>query len=99
MDVLTDKKVVTRKSHQCHGCGHSYPAKSEMRYTTSVDGGDMSSAYWCKTCDEVINKNYDYVDLQNGIGFGEVKDWDIPFWESVNLKYQVDSQFEQKAKE
>lgn len=88
MDVLTDKNVVTRKSHQCHGCGHSYPAKTEMLYTTTVDGGDIASAYWCKTCDEVIAKTYDYHDLQDGISFGEVKDWDIPFWQDVHLKYQ-----------
>jgi hypothetical protein len=88
MDILKDKKVKTRKSHVCHGCGHSYPAKTEMRYVTSKDGGVINSAYWCKTCNEVIEKIYDYVDLENGIGFGEIKDWDIPYWESVNLKYR-----------
>lgn len=87
MYVLTDKNVRTRKSHQCFGCGHVYEAKTEMRYTTSVDGGDISSAYWCKTCDEVIKETYDYHDLQNGIGFGEVKEFDMPYWKNVNLKY------------
>jgi hypothetical protein len=88
LDILTDKKVKTRKAHVCHGCAHSYPPKTEMRYVTSVDGGDISSAYWCKSCEEVIDKTYDYHDLQNGIGFGEVKDFDIPFWQSVHLKYE-----------
>ncbi|PAE27898.1 hypothetical protein CHI07_17030 [Paenibacillus sp. 7884-2] len=59
-----------------------------MRYTTTVDGGDIASAYWCKTCDEIIDKTYDYHDLQDGIQFGEVKERDVPFWESVNLKHQ-----------
>lgn len=88
MDILTDKKVKTRKSHVCHGCATSYPPQTEMRYVTSKDGGDIVSAYWCKTCDEVIEKTYDYIDLENGIGFGEVKDFDIPFWKGVYLKYQ-----------
>jgi hypothetical protein len=88
MDVLTDKKVVTRKGQQCHGCMRSYPPKTEMRYTTSVDGGDISSAYWCKTCDEVIAETYDYHDLQDGIMFGDVRAFDLPFWESVHSKYQ-----------
>ena len=79
--------MITRKSHQCHGCGHYYPAKTEMCYTTSVDGGGIGSYYCCKTCDEVIGETYDYFDLQNGIGFGEVRDFDIPYWESVNLEH------------
>lgn len=88
MDILTDRNVITRKSHICHGCGTSYPSKTKMRYTTSADGGCISSEYWCETCDEVINKTYDYFDLQDGIGFGEVKDNDIAYWKSVNLEYQ-----------
>jgi len=88
MEILTNKKVNTRKQHVCHGCATLYPPKTEMRYVTSKDGGEISSDYWCKTCDEVIVKTYDYVDLENGIGFGEVKYFDIPFWEMVNLKYQ-----------
>lgn len=87
MDILTDKKVTTRKPHVCHGCAHSYPSKTEMRYTTSVDGGEIGCAYWCKTCDEVIAKTYDHFDLQEGIEFGEIKDNDIAYWESVNLSY------------
>lgn len=88
MDVLTDKQVTTRKAHVCHGCCTSYPAKTEMRYTTSVDEGEIASAYWCKTCDAVISKTYDYFDLQDGLRLGEVKDNDMAYWESVNLDYQ-----------
>ena len=87
MEVLTNKNVVTRKAHLCHGCAISYPAKTEMKYTTSVDGGEISSAYWCKTCDDVINDTYDYFDLQDGIKFGEVKDNDIAYWKGVHWKY------------
>jgi len=87
MDVLTDKTVITRKSHQCFGCGHVYKAKTKMRYTTSVDVGTINSAYWCQTCLEVIEKTYDYHDMQDGIGFGEVKEFDLPYWESVKLKF------------
>lgn len=87
MDILTNKKVITRKSHLCHGCATSYPSKSEMRYTTSVDAGEIGSAYWCKTCDEVISQTYDHYDLQDGIQFGSVKDGDIAYWEGV--KYSI----------
>lgn len=90
MHILTDKKVTTRKPHVCHGCIELYPPKTKMRYTTSVDGGIVVSAYWCQTCDEVIEKTYDYFDLQDGIGLGEVKDNDFSYWESVHAKYSID---------
>lgn len=89
MEFLTDKKVKTRKSHVCHGCASSYPAKTEMRYVTSKDGGEISSAYWCKTCEEIMDKTWDYTDREDGVEFGMVRDGDIPFWESIHLKYQV----------
>ncbi|WP_226035671.1 hypothetical protein [Aquibacillus saliphilus] len=88
MGVLKTKKVNTRKTHDCHGCGHSYPAKTKMRYVVSQDGGDIYSSYYCKTCDEVLDKIYDYVDLDNGIIFGSVKDWDMSLWEDIHLKYK-----------
>lgn len=84
MDILTNKVVKTRKCHLCHGCGKSYDKGTKMRYTTSVDAGDISSAYWCKTCDIVIDTVYDYFDLQDGIGFCEVRDENIVYWETVN---------------
>ncbi|WP_342532663.1 hypothetical protein MHB40_14515 [Lysinibacillus sp. FSL K6-0057] len=84
MDILTDKTVNTRKPHLCHGCAKSYGSGTKMRYTTSVDEGEITSAYWCKTCEVLIDKTYDYFDLQDGIEFGSVRDGDVQAWESIN---------------
>lgn len=81
--VLTDKTVITRKSHQCWGCGHVYEKGSKMQYNTYAGEGTVTSAYWCETCNYIIANHYDYWDLDNGIGFGEVKDGDIELWEST----------------
>lgn len=85
MDVLTSKWVKTRKSHLCQGCANMYEAGTKMLYTTSVDSGEFSTAYWCATCDCIIDKHYDYFDLQDGISFGEIRENDIGFWESTKI--------------
>jgi len=87
MNVLKTKIVATRKEHTCHGCLEKYPAKSKMRYVTSVDGGDISSVHYCETCEEVIDRTYSDDDLDLGIGEGEVKERDVDFWVEVNSKY------------
>jgi hypothetical protein len=87
MNVLKSKIVITRKGHTCHGCLEKYPAKSKMRYVTSVDGGDISSVYYCETCEEVIDKTYDDDDLDLGIDEGEVKERDVDYWQEVRSKY------------
>lgn len=55
MNIIQDKKVITRNVHSCWGCGRKYPAKTEMRRTVSVDGGEIGSAYWCKVCSEFMD--------------------------------------------
>lgn len=84
MDILTDKKVKVRKAHICHGCAKSYEKGEVMRYTTSVDAGEINSAYWCQTCDKLIDSTYDYFELQDGIEFGSVREGDIEAWESFH---------------
>lgn len=84
MDILTNKVVKTRKPHRCWGCANLYESGTKMRYTTSVDAGEISSAYWCKTCDKLIDQTYDYFDLQDGIDIGSVRDGDVQAWESIN---------------
>jgi hypothetical protein len=51
---LSEKKVVTRKSRICHGCGRGYPAKTEMIYNAGIFEGEFSAVYFCKTCDEFM---------------------------------------------
>lgn len=82
-DVLTDKVVVTRKSHQCWGCGDTYEKGSKMRYNTYAEDGTMFSAYWCETCNHIMQNHYDYWDLQDGVGFGDIKQNDLELWEST----------------
>ena len=85
MDILTDKIVQTRKSHQCWGCGHVYEKGSTMMYNTYADEGTINSSYWCETCDHIMNNHYDYWDLQDGIEFGSIKEGDLELWENTRI--------------
>lgn len=88
MVFLEDKWVKTRKKHTCHGCAKSYECGTKMRYMTAVNQGDFNSWYTCQTCEEVLSVGWDYIDLENGILFGEVRESDESIWEKINMKYQ-----------
>lgn len=76
--------VTTRKSHQCHGCGRTYPAKRKMVYATYVDGGDIVSCYWCDTCIKYLDK---YAESGEEFGFGEIYDNDKERWEELEVNH------------
>ena len=46
-DVLSQKDVKTRKEHKCFGCGRKFEKGSILSRVTSVDGGQISTSYWC----------------------------------------------------
>lgn len=79
-DVLSQKDVKTRKEHECFGCGRKFEKGSILSRVTSVDGGQISTSYWCDTCNEYWNK---YMDADDLIGFGELKSCDEERWEEI----------------
>ena len=74
MTQLSTKTVMTRKPHNCWGCTKELPAGSEMVYSTSVDQGEFTSAYWCDDCEEVL-KDLEYWQLEDGFAFGELREY------------------------
>jgi hypothetical protein len=59
-----------------------------MNRVTSVDGGHIQSAYWCKTCDDYLAEHRHDIDFDNGFDYGDLLNFDdyIPFSEVVNAK-------------
>lgn len=80
MDVLTNKEVLTRKKHSCTGCANVYPERTKMRYIVSVDQGDFSGYYLCKTCQTVLDEDW---DVNDEFCFGSVKSNDEERWLEV----------------
>lgn len=87
MDILKQKIVTTRKDHHCFGCARKVFKGSKMQAITNVDGGDISTNYWCQTCQEYWNRHMQYEDL---IGYGELKSEDEEGWEKVRQEIEYD---------
>lgn len=74
METLEDKRVITRKLHNCRGCQQLYPKGTSMRYTTNVDSGFLHS-YWCNRCVEFM-KTLDPWDKMDGFAYGDLLNYD-----------------------
>ena len=73
-DVLKDKVVKTRKEQTCWGCAETFDKGTSLRFNKVVDGGHISSTYWCRICDVTwFDQHYDHDEL---IGFGELTEFD-----------------------
>lgn len=88
MDILEHKTVTTRKDHHCFGCARKVFKGSKMQVITTVDGGDISRNYWCRTCQEYWNRHMEQDDL---IGYGELKSEDSEGWERVRNEMENDN--------
>ena len=88
MNVIAETKVKIRKPRHCWGCKTEYPQGTLMNRVVSVDGGNIQSAYWCKTCDDYLAKHRHDIDFDNGFDYGDLLNFDdyIPFSEAVNAK-------------
>ena len=85
-DVLSQKTVKTRKEHECFGCGRKFEKGSLLSRVTCVGEGQITTSYWCDTCNEYWNEHMDAEDL---IGFGELKSCDEETWESIREKVEA----------
>lgn len=71
--TIQHKEVKIRKPHRCVGCSEKKEKGDKMIYTFSVDGGDISSCYWCLPCNAYFNKyakDFDY-EITEGEFSGE----------------------------
>lgn len=57
----------------CFGCCETIPIGSSVGYTVSVDGSDLSAAYWCNKCQIIIN-DQPYGTFEDGIDEGQIKE-------------------------
>lgn len=80
MSIISSKTVKTRKEHTCFGCRRKMPKGSKLERITSVDGGDISTNYWCNVCQSYWNEHMEYGDE---IGFGELKSEGSEGWETI----------------
>lgn len=78
MDILSQKTVTTRKTHDCNCCERSFPPKTQMETTTIVYDGIYT---WrtCPTCVQLI-KSFpsEFEDLDGYFPQGCVREalWD-----------------------
>jgi len=88
MDVIAETKVKIRKPRHCWGCEVEYLAGTLMNRVVSVDGGNIQSAYWCKTCDDYLTEHRHDIDFDNGFDYGDLLNFDdyIPFNEVINAQ-------------
>lgn len=73
--IITERTVVTRKPHRCHGCAHKFEAKTQMVYTAESNEGDFCDFYWCMRCHEFL-KTLTGDDIGDGFYMGDLLNFD-----------------------
>jgi hypothetical protein len=61
MDSLTDKEVITRKTHVCAWCGEDIEPFQSANYRSYVFQGDFTTDYMHPECHDAMNRA-DYFD-------------------------------------
>ena len=87
MHIFSDKKVKTRKKHECFACNRMFPKGSKMRCQINNYDGDMASVYWCETCESLCNEFHNkFYDKFEGIyPYSIVNDSIYEFMDGENL--------------
>lgn len=57
--IISHKLIRSRKVHQCLGCAVYFPPRSSLWRCTSVSNDEISSGYWCESCQEKIDSDPD----------------------------------------
>lgn len=82
-DILRWETRKTRKAHRCWGCHKVYPSGSKLVNAAYADGGSVFDCYWCPTCEEYMNRHFEYGDE---IGEGEIYENDPEGWEQIKAE-------------
>lgn len=72
--IISSRTVITRKPHQCHGCGSRFEAKTIMTYVANNNDGDFFDAYWCLPC-YAFYKTLTYEDIGDGLYVGDLRNY------------------------
>lgn len=83
--ILCSKTRKTRKPHMCFGCAKTYPAGTVMDYTSYVDGGSVSSCYWCGICKEYVRRHFEQGDET---ACGQIYSNDPDGWEQIRAELE-----------
>lgn len=78
MTAIADKYVIIRAPHQCWGCADVHQPGTRMNRVTWVESGQISSSYWCDTCERYWQDGY--YDVGEGIDFGSLLQEDPESW-------------------
>ena len=66
-DIISRKKVNTRKSHICFGCAREFPKGSILEKSTVAHDGTLDTYYLCPDCqDYLYGKNYPFDEFSFG---------------------------------
>ena len=80
-DILQWTERITRKSHECVGCGLTYTPGTKMVYASWADEGTIRSCYWCETCQEYMAR---HIDRGEEIDPGALLDNDPERWQAIS---------------
>lgn len=61
-DFISEKVVKIRKERRCFACFRIFQIKQEMCVVTGAEDGSISTAYYCKTCWEILNHHIKLYD-------------------------------------
>jgi len=63
--VLDTKHVITKKPHECWGCGGTIPIGRKVERQSQADEGRVFSVYTCEICDMFMNHpDFDFDNME-----------------------------------
>ncbi len=72
MSFYRTKKVKTRASHPCWGCGKIFAKGANLRRDTGAATDGIFSCYWCEVCGPFLDSLPDE-DTEDGLMFRELR--------------------------
>ena len=88
MQIISSKKVKTRKEHICVGCNRKFPKKSKLTVNKFADYGEISSAYWCNVCIKYFDR---YMEENDFFLEGELKSEGKENWEETRKEVEYNN--------
>lgn len=86
-----DKKVVTKKEHQCAGCYRTFPAGTsllKLNFLNQADNTGWLTWHVCPVCEEYADQNK-CTDYDGMYYEGFAKEHDEQLWEELRQKMEA----------
>ena len=71
IEIVSDKEVVTRKSHICFACQRKFEKNNKMKVQTGKYDGDIYNVYSCETCNVLLKEFSDRFYNEDGGVYSE----------------------------